>query len=447
MGQAKYLQVADQLAEEIESGQLVPGARIATHRALAARFGVTISTVTRAVAEAEQRGLLVARPGSGTFVLSPDRPPAATRPAEPIDLRHNGTPATQAGQDGLDAALLEIAKGGAAGLFTAHSARGLAAHRAAASGWLRLRGLAAHEGDVLFSHGAQHGLSACLTAFAPPGSTVLSEPWIYAGFRRLAAAAGVRLWGVALDEHGMQPDALDSALEATGATLVLLSPAMQNPTTITVPPQRRRDILAVCRKHDAYILEDDVFGHLAGDSHAPLAELDPDRAAYVTGLSKSVAPGLRLGLVRAPRAMRPLVEEALGIQHWVGPAFMGEVFARMVASGAAEAILASQRAEMRARFDLARAALGRDIPGMAHQPSYHLWLAVPARWRLDDFVACLEERHVRVLPSGHFAVDDEQVAPRIRVCLGNTDKELLAAAMTTIGQVLREPSRMQNIFV
>ncbi len=436
----KYQALVAHLEEGIASGLFQRGQRLPPQRDLATQFGVTIATITRAIGEASRRGLVVARPGSGTFVrAAPERAAPYRFEAEGADLRLNSVPLPAGIRAALADAMAALGKEARPEeIFGYQPASGSAHHRAMAARWLQPRGLETSADRLLLTHGAQHALSACLAAVTRPGDTVLCEAWTYQGFHRLAAEAGVVLRGVAMDADGMVPDDLARQLAATAAPLVLCSPAVHNPTMISMPLQRRRDLLAACRGTPALILEDDVYGHLAGDEIPPLAALDPDRAIYVTGLSKAVAPAFRLGIVQAPPRIRAAVQQALGVQHWVAPNFYAELLARLVESGAAAICRREHREEMRRRIAVATAALGPRHVIPPALPSYHLWLPVPEPWRLEDVVQGLERRGVRVLPSTQFAVGGAELPPHIRACLGALEPAALEPAFAAIGHLLTE---------
>ncbi|MDB5411860.1 MAG: Transcriptional regulator, GntR family [Rubritepida sp.] len=436
----KYENLVAYLEDGIGSGRFRPGERLPNQRELATQFGVTIATITRGIGEASRRGLVIARPGTGTFIRTtpePAAPPDLT--SEGIDLRLNSVPFPAGLRASLAEVLTELARDGRPeDIFGYQPATGAARHRAMVARWLQPRGLEASPERLLLTHGAQHALSACLAALTRPGDTVLCEAWTYAGFHRLAAEAGIRLVGIAMDGEGMLPEDLARQIRATGASLVLCSPAVHNPTMITMPLRRRREILEACRGTPAMLLEDDVYGHLAGDGIPPLAQLDPDRAIYVTGMSKAIAPAFRLGAVQAPARIRSAIQEALHVQHWVAPNFYAEVLARLVESGAAAASRNEHREEMRRRLAIAAAVLGPGRFAAPPLPSYHLWLPVPPPWRLDDFVRGLVQRGVRVLPSTHFAAGGAVLPAHIRACLGALEPAVLRQAFTAIGHLLTE---------
>jgi DNA-binding transcriptional MocR family regulator len=439
-GQPKYEALADAIAAEITAGRLQPGDRLPTQRDIAAQLGVTISTVTRAIGEAARRGHVSARTGSGTFVAVPVQ--AAAPAGQPtIDLSLNTLPDAVA-KPYFDQALAALAAERRADLlFGYQPVAGSGGQRRALARWLEQRGgIDAGAEDIALTHGTQHALAACLAALTRPGDAVLCERWTYTGIRRLAEAAGVRLTGIAMDAHGLLPEDLSARLRATGAKLLICSAAGQNPTAATMPIERRREILAVCRAHDALVVEDDINARLVSDDMPPLAGLDPQRVVHASSLSKSLASGMRLGVLLAPPACQARLRDALVSQAWVAPAFYAELFARMVADGSAEACLRAQKAEAGRRQAMARSSFGADAA--AEIAGFHLWLPVPPPWRIEDAIASLAGAGVRVSPANHFAVDDEQggaaAAPRIRIALGAPeDDALLQEGLRRVAGALR----------
>ena len=117
----------------------------------------------------------------------------------------------------------------------------------------------------------------------------------------VAERLGLRLHGLALDEEGVRPEALEEAARGGRARLVFLNPTAHNPTTATMSQGRREAIVAIARRHELILIEDDVYGQLPEDRPPPLAVLAPERTVHISSASKSVAPGLRLGIWRARR--------------------------------------------------------------------------------------------------------------------------------------------------
>lgn len=365
------------LARDIAAGALPPGTRLPPQRDLAHAAGMSLGTVTRAYAAAEQQGLISARVGRGSFVAERAPPPADAV----IDLSRNLPPMGRAeALIGQAIARLQRRPDLAAALTYAPRA-GELAHRDAMAGWLArvcgLEGIAADR--VILCGGAQQGMALALGAACRPGDAVLCEEATYMGLKPLAQAAGYRLVGVALDEEGMDPEALAAAARSSGAKAVYLLPTLQNPTARTMSPARRRAIADVARRLDLLIVEDDVYGLYAGPArHAPIAALAPERTYFVASLSKLVAPGLRAGAVIAPdRFGHDRILLTLEGLYGAGDTFSRMIAARWIEDGTAEAIARENITELEARLALALDILGSAAERPGGKASLHLWLPLP----------------------------------------------------------------------
>ena len=441
-GKPKYVAVAELIEVEIASGSVRDGDRLPPQRDIADALDVTIGTITKAIREADRRGIVATRPGSGTFIRV-DRTPAF-RAAAPLDLSLNVVPAGPSKQ-ALDAAFAELAKRKNTEVLCGYEvATGSERHRRSMATWLRMRGLSVPADRILLTHGGQHALSACFHALTRPGEIVLCEEWTYTGIRRLADLSFVRLEGVTMDAGGLDPSSLRDRLKATGAKVVICSAAVQNPTAATMSLERRRKIVAICQQAGAILIEDDIYGHLSGEDVAPLAALASDNVVHVSSMSKCLAPGIRLGTLSAPDALLPAFANALVALHWTAPALWSALFEVLLDNGAVEICLAAHRAEARRRLDLYADIVGERPRTVL--PSYHVWQALPPPWRSEDFVAELAVEGVRVSPAHHFAVGTTPSASsHVRVCLGGGDLDGLGEQLARFRSALARPRATATI--
>lgn len=415
----KYLALVEALERDIRSGALRDGERLPPQREIAAGLDITIATLTKAIQEAARRGLVTARAGSGTFVRAGDHAPAADSLV--FDLSLNTVPSAPA-KPFLDAALEAIGRRRESELLCAYEpATGSEAHRAVMARWLRQRDLSAAPAALLLTHGGQHALAACFHALARPGDVILCEQWTYTGIRRLGELCHLRIEGVAMDGEGLDPADLADRLRATGARLVVCTAAVQNPTTATMSLERRRAVADICAAAGALLVEDDIYGALAGDGVPPLAALAPDRVVHISSVSKCLSPGVRLGALVAPEPLLPALQNALMSLQWTAPTLWAEMFGFMLEAGTVERCIAAQRKEALRRLALFGEVVG--VPASTTLPSYHTWMAVPERWSLDDFMAELLTAGVKVSPAQHFAVSppSRHAGRFCRVCLGGGD--------------------------
>lgn len=172
-------------------------------------------------------------------------------------------------------------------------------------------GINAHPDDVVVTTGSQMALDLVVRVFCDPGDVVLVESPSYVGALGVFRAYECEVIHVAMDEHGLNPVALEETIIAVKAAgkkikIVYTIPSYHNPAGITQPPERRQQILEVCRKYDLLILEDDPYGLLGFDGVVPRAIRadESDRVIYLGSFSKTIASGLRVGWALAPHGVR-----------------------------------------------------------------------------------------------------------------------------------------------
>jgi DNA-binding transcriptional MocR family regulator len=447
----RYRALADAIAQDIGNGALPAGTRLPAQRELAWRLGMSIGTVTRAYALVAQRGLVAGEVGRGTYVRDGSAQPGRLNPVAdgaegPISLTINAPP-DPGYRSLLVQALAELDAGsGLDGLLPYTPKPGYADHRAAAVGWLDRFGLNAEPEQVLITGGAHQAIVAALAGLTRPGDAVLVEQLTYAGTCHVAERLGLHREGLALDEEGLVPEVLDAAARTSRARLLFVIPTVHNPTTATMSLARREAIAALARRHDLIVIEDDVYGHLAEQRAPTLAALAPERTVYLTSASKSIAPGLRFGMLLAPAALYAPIADAQHDLFLICPPLMAELFKLWVADGTAERLVRQQRLEAAARQAIARDLLaGHEF--QASPSGYHLWLPLPAPWRTAEFMTTLSERGVAVEPGAAFAADPAKAPHAVRLSLsGATDRARLTKALEIIARTLGElPTRRREV--
>jgi DNA-binding transcriptional MocR family regulator len=451
----RYRAIADAIAADIASGRLAPGQPLPTQRELADRLGINFTTVTRAYTEARRRGLITATVGRGTFVADPRQALRVEQPGTgggDFDLSVNAPPLPVwlAGtfRETLDE--LQRQDNLALNVLTYGARLGDVNAREAGVAWLRDRGLEADADRVVVTAGAQHALSILLSTFARPGETVLAESLAYPGLLTAAEMAGVRVIGVAMDDEGLLPDALDALCERHRPALMFTVPTLQNPTTAVMSPRRRREIVAVARRRVVRIVEDDICGALYPEA-APLATLAPEHVIHIASLSKCVAPGLRTGFVLVPDAADATrLDAAVRTSVLMVSPLPLAVASTWILDGTAARVVSDVQREATARTKLARAILGEERVE-APAGSLHAWLRLPASWTLAAFVAQAQQLGVRVGPGDWYVTPTEPmvgsrsaIPAAVRVALGaEPDRERLAQALRSLARLLEQPPRMR----
>lgn len=212
-------------------------------------------------------------------------------------------------------------------------------------------------------------------------------------------------WGLEPEPIPVDHDGLDiSALESVDPATVLVTPAHQFPTGVVLHPGRRQRLLAWATARGALIIEDDYDAeHRYDRPPTPALQASaPDVVAHTGSTSKSLAPGLRLGWLIPPRALRPDLLEAKYATDIASPALSQLVLAQLLAGGAYDRHLRCARGRQRARRDAMLDAVRRHLPGAQVQgvaAGLHLLLVFPeAAWSDTDLAATLLSVGVRVQP-------------------------------------------------
>jgi DNA-binding transcriptional MocR family regulator len=447
----RYRAIAEALAEDLRDGRLRPGDRLPTHRDLAWHLKVTVGTVSRAYAEAERRGLIAGEVGRGTFIRGSEPPAPSALPPERvaeqgglINLAQNHPVPGE--ETALFAQALRDIAGdpGLGELLRYQNHVGLPLAREAGAAWLAQTGAETSADRVVVTAGGQHCLSTVLGAYANPGDVIATEAMTYPGLKAACQLRQVRLEGIAVDAEGMLPDAFAAACRQLPIRMLYLTPNLSNPLAGILSVERRRAIVETARRHDVLIVEDDVYGFLI-DRPTPFAALAPERTFLVSSLSKSAAPGLRIGYILAPADRIDRLALAVRSTIWMVPPLMVEIATRWITSGTAERVAAARRREAAQRQILARRILG---PAVMGEPSaYHLWLPLDERWRASEFV--IEARRLGIAVTGANAFTVGRIAPMngVRVCLGSVaDSGTLEAALATIRDLsAAEPDPLQSV--
>ncbi|MDT5292751.1 MAG: hypothetical protein QOF88_7640, partial [Mycobacterium sp.] len=193
-------------------------------------------------------------------------------------------------------------------------------------------------------------------------------------------------------------------------------------------------LVTIARAHGLLIIEDAAYAFLAERPPAPLAALAPESTLYVSGLSKSVATGLRFGFVVAPTEFTGELERVIRATTWNTPALMTAIATGWLNDGTVDRLEAQKRADARDRQAVAREVLdGLELVG--HPSSYFLWLPMPGEARADQVAAALMRETISVSTAEPFATS--KTPPHaIRLALGSVDMDVLAESLATVKRVI-----------
>lgn len=442
----RYAALLEAIDRATRSGELMPGDRLPPQRDLAWKLGVTVGTVGRAYALAEQRKLVSGQVGRGTYVLAPPPPEEATIASAPgkgdetMNLTRNTAP--MVGQaEALSETLRELSRApGGAALLGYMPEAGHVAYRRAGARWMARAGLDVPEQRVIVTGGAQHALAIAQVSLLRQGDAVLIEHLTYNGVGNAMRLVGAHPVGVAMDDEGALPEDLDRLARETGARLACLTPSVHSPTTATMSLERRRAVAEVLRRRDLILIEDDVYGYLAADRPPPIASFAPERVIYVTSASKCMAPGLRVAWMAAPSGLVARLGDTLHAMALALPAFSAEIATRWINDGTAERIVAKINAAMVRRHAAAAQAF-QGLDWRTRADALHGFITLRDGHAAGDLVDEAARRGILLCAAPAFAVDAATAPNAFRVTLGSVnDLAALQRTLATIAGLARGPA-------
>ncbi|MFD0695076.1 PLP-dependent aminotransferase family protein [Paenibacillus sp. GCM10027628] len=329
------MQITRQIETMIVDGTLAPGSQLPTERFLASLLGVHRSTVTKSFEELRAVGLIQSAQGRGTYVSDSLWNLSASKFSEWRSYMASGlfrptqSLLRKVRELTMDPIYLNLADGEMSpdllpvdmvADMLKRGKRPLPLHYPDAKGELFLReALAAHllrtssinckPEHILITSGAQQALHLIAQCLLSPGDSIAIEGPSYHYSLPLFGASGIRLLRIPFDRDGLLPDELLSLHKMHRIKMVITMPTYQNPTGAVLPLARRLRLIEICEAHRIPIVEDQTFGSitLAGEPAPPLPLLALSGAKesilHIGSMSKTTAPGLRLGWMVGPSSV------------------------------------------------------------------------------------------------------------------------------------------------
>lgn len=334
-----YVQIAESIRRDIDSGRFQVGARLPGSRSMAVALGVSRTVVLMAYDQLECEGYLDSQSGSGTYVgvrpagvsagktlmeeqvEAPEGPrlsrlarravlpaaPEANPPAlegEVIDLAQPRVKSDPRSLKAWVQSLMALLRRRDAPDFP--ELQGAVALRKAVAGYLSVeRAIEIDPDDILIVSGAQQARDLIARVLLDEGDGVGVEEPCHWSVRHTYESMGARIVPCQVGPHGMDIDRHAAALD--GVRLVSVAPSYQFPTGVVMPDERRRALLQWAYAHGACLVEDDFdCEHRFGVRTSPsLWSLDRHgRVIQVSSFARSIFPALQLGYMLVPRPLR-----------------------------------------------------------------------------------------------------------------------------------------------
>ncbi len=448
----KYRAVVNSIRDAISSGALRPGAKLPPVRELGWTLGMTPGTVARAYTVLTDEGVLTAEVGRGTFVT-------ATKAEPPLNLMEMDVIEHMMGGDNFDVNLFsphlpnggqsklirtllaEVANDPPSGMMHYPSRRGAKPARIGMLHWLRDTPIGPFkETDIVLCNGGQNAIMLVYqTILKGRRPVIFVEELCYPGFRRAAAALRADVVSVAMDEGGLCPVSLAAAAARyPEGQIICTSPEVHSPTCGFSSLERRQKIVEVARRFDLQIVEDDCYR--IGPAQEPgYRNLAPERGWYISSLSKSITPALRVGCAIAPAEYTPALHRSAEHGFFGLATPITDLIAALLLHPQIDAVMSRTRKGISEYVRVAVNALGSyDLRWREDVP--FLWLNLPEGWRASAFCRAAETRGVRVRAAEEFAARHAQTPHAVRMAINaGVSLSSFEAAMLRLRDLLDNP--------
>lgn len=439
MVNSRYKRVVDRLSEAIHSGVLPAGSRLPTHRQLAKQEKISLVTATRVYSELKAQGLISGEVGRGTFVRELSLPVSLgiEQPLSPdkIDLNFNYI-AQPLQTELLRSSLKKIATSGdLESLLRYQSHSGTLAARRLFTDYVRRQGITqAKPEQMLIVSGAQHGLSVMTMGLLKPGDVVAVDELTYPGFKALAQSFHLELAAVSAGQAGPDLAAFEQLCRERRIKAYYTMPTLHNPLGWVMSLEQRLALIEIARRYDVLLFEDATYAFLVEQAPAPLAALAPDMTVYISGFSKNIATGLRVGFIIAPLDKKEQLERIIRVTTWNTSALLVTLVCDWLESDEVTKMEQEKRIDAAERQRIAQTVFA-GMRFIGYPVSYYLWLKLPDEVRCEQVVKHLSEQGIAIATAQPFAVGTH-IPHAIRLALGAVAKKELEGALIKVRQAI-----------
>jgi 2-aminoadipate transaminase len=300
--------------------------------------------------------------------------------------------------------------------------------------------------NILITNGSQQGLDLLGKLFVDPGVCILTSAPTYLGALQAWNAYEAQYRTVPLDNDGMDVDQLEDVLDncSERPCFIYVLPNFHNPAGTTMPLERRQRLVKIAREYDLVIVEDDPYGELRfeGEDITPIFRLAPERTIYLSTFSKTLAPGIRLAWIVAPK---PIIARL--VQAKQGADLHTSTFSQMVANDIC------QRGILRQHVKRLRKVYGRRRDVMLEAIEEHwpdgcswtrpagglfLWARVPERINTRDFLQKALAAKVAYVPGFAFYPGEQGGEHAMRLNFSNANEEKINEGIYRMGIALKQ---------
>ena len=322
---------------------------------------------------------------------------------------------------------------------------------------MALEGIDASPEDVVVTVGSQQALDLVTRVFCDPGDVVIAEAPSYVGALGTFAAYQADVVHVEMDDAGLVPAALRDAIAAVKASgkrakFLYTVPNFHNPAGVSLAEERRDEILEICQSAGLLVLEDNPYGLLGFDApptRAIRARGGEDDVLYLGSFSKTFAPGLRVGWVLAPHAVREKLVLAAEAAVLCPPQLNQMVVAEYLSTQDWQGQVSAFRGMYRERRDAMLDELAKQMPEgttWTHPTGgFYVWVTLPGDLDSKVLLPRAVTARVAFVPGTAFYAD-EQGRSNLRLSYCFPEPERIREGVRRLGGVLEEEVELRATF-
>ena len=298
---------------------------------------------------------------------------------------------------------------------------------------------------LIISNGAGQLLGLVPITVLEPGDEVYMDEFTFTSAINSVRNMGGKALGVKTDEHGMIPSELEKAAQSGKGKYIYLIPNFQNPTGITMPLERRKEIYAIASKYDLFIYEDDPYGEIrfAGEYIPTFKSFDTeDRVLYAGSYSKTLSAGLRVGFLFGPTKVIEAIQALKNNTAGQMPLVTQKVVAKVLDTIDYDAHLDNVRKVYKMKCEVLLNAFKKYASSKVHltQPTGGMfaWMTMPEDVDCDVFFETCMDRNVGIIKCGAFAADGAGAGHAFRLSYTVPTVEDITKGMEILGGLTKE---------
>lgn len=426
-----YKSLAKDLEGKIKAGLLKPGTKLPPQREIADYLDLNYTTITRVYELCKKKGLIYGTTGKGTFVAPHSSENITVIPSESNEkfIELGIVTGFSEYSELVEKATSDVVnRGYLRNLYEYSLPTGHPHQLAAGVRWMEQLGTHAdYENTAIFS-GTQNALTIALISLFSAGDRIAVDRYTYPNFIELAKMLNIVLIPIDSDDEGMIPASLQKCCNTNKIKGIYLIPTCANPTAVTIPFERRKELAEVIKANRLILIEDDIVAWMlaAGGKVLPsMFDIMNGEGLYICGMTKSLCPGLRIAYMTYGERFKKKILHGLINANIKTSAFDAEIITELILNGDAYKITKYKYQQARKNSLIYEKYFPTKNPN-CEIISYYKWLKINPQKSGEKVEKELLQKGVHIYHSNQFAVvrDDQKSYLRISLCSTTSTKKL-----------------------